>query len=325
MGRLSGLLGAVVAVGMAVTGSNAGAQTYPAKPITMIVPFVPGGPTDLLARMAAEGIRKNLNATVVVDNKPGAGGSLAARAAIAAGNDGYTLMFGTAGTHALNGLLYANAGYKPLEDFTPIAPVASTANVLLVNAKLGINSVKELVDHAKANPGKLAYGSPGIGTSPHLSAQLFFQQAGLNIKFALYKGTAPAVADVVAGHTALAFDSIGTGLPHTANGQLKALAVTTLKRSSLAPDLPTIAEAGYPGVNVTVYFGLFAPTGVPRDIVMALNKAVNDYMQSPEASERLKKAGMEAMIGTPEALGDAMKAEFARWEPIINASGIKAK
>ncbi len=317
---------AVVAISMllAVAISPVQAQKpYPAKPITMVVPFVPGGPTDLLARIAAEGIRKNLGATVVVDNKPGAGGSVAAKLAIAGGRDGYTLMFGTAGTHALNGLLYSNAGYDPIADFAPIAAVASSPNLLVVSASLPIKTIKELVDYSKAHPGKMSYGSGGFGTSTHLAAELFTKQAGLTIKHVPYKGTAPALADLAAGHISLVFDSIGTALAQTKGGQIRAVAVTTPKRSLLRPDLPTVAESGYPSFDVTVYYGLFAPTGVPADIVTKLNDAVNAYLKTPEIQERYKALGLEPLIDTPEALGQAMRAEKARWEPIIKEANIK--
>lgn len=193
------------------------------------------------------------------------------------------------------------------------------------NSTRSIHSVKELVEYAEANPGKLSYGSGGFGTSTHLSAELFAQQAGITIKHVPYKGTAPALADLAAGHIGLVFDSIGTALPQTAGGQIRPLAVTTPDRSPLQPDLPTIAEAGYPDFDVTVYYGLFAPTGVPADVVEKLNKAVNDYLATPEIQERYTVLGMEPMIGTPEFLGDTMRAEKAKWEPLIEAAGIKVQ
>lgn len=326
MRRNLGWLAAAAGVIATTLGSlPARSQDYPARPITMVVPFVPGGPTDLLARVAAEGIRQNLGANIVVDNKPGAGGSIAAQQAIAAGNDGYTLMFGTGGTHALNGLLYADAGYDPIADFTPVAAVASSPNLLVVNADLPIHSVSELVDYAKANPGKLSFGSGGFGTSTHLSAELFGRAAGIEMKHVPYKGTAPALADLAAGHIALVFDSIGTALPQTEGGQIRPIAVTTPTRSPLQPDLPTIAEAGYPDFDVTVYYGLFAPTGTPPEVVEKLNKAVNDYLATAEIQERYTVLGMEPLIDTPEFLGETMRAEKAKWEPLIKAAEIKVQ
>lgn len=299
------------------------ADNYPSRVITVIVPFVAGGPTDLLARLAAEGIRKGTGATVVIDNRPGAGGNIAAQATLAAPADGYTLMFGTGGTHALNGLIYARAGYDPIKDFVPVAAVATTPNLLLVSTKLPIENIAQLVAYAKANPGKLTYGSAGYGTSPHLAPEYFKSVAGVDIRHIPYKGTAPAISDLAGGQTSMVFDSIGTALPHVAGGLVRAIAVTSPKRSQLRPDIPTIQESGYPGFDVTVHYGLFAPAGTPQPIIDRLNKAVNDYLMTPEVVERFKVLGMESNVGPPKLLGDAMKSEHERWKKIITDANIR--
>jgi tripartite-type tricarboxylate transporter receptor subunit TctC len=289
----------------------------------VIVPFVAGGPTDTLARIVAEGIRKGLGATVVIENRPGAGGNIAAQATLAAPADGYTLMFGTGGTHALNGLIYARAGYDPIKDFVPVAAVATTPNLLLVNAKLPIENIPQLVAYAKANPGKLTYGSAGYGTSPHLASEFFKAVAGIDIEHVPYKGTAPAITDLAGGQISMVFDSIGTALPHVAGGLVRGIAVTSPRRSQLRPDIPTVQESGYPGFDVTVYYGLFAPAGTPRPIIDRLNKVVNQYLATSEVSERFKVLGMEPNQGPPERLGNAMKSEHERWKKIIKDAKIR--
>lgn len=312
----------ICAVLFGITNSSR-ADNYPSRVITVIVPFVAGGPTDLLARLAAEGIRKGTGATVVIDNRPGAGGNIAAQATLAAPADGYTLMFGTGGTHALNGLIYARAGYDPIKDFVPVAAVATTPNLLLVSTKLPIENIAQLVAYAKANPGKLTYGSAGYGTSPHLAPEYFKSVAGVDIRHIPYKGTAPAISDLAGGQTSMVFDSIGTALPHVAGGLVRAIAVTSPKRSQLRPDIPTIQESGYPGFDVTVHYGLFAPAGTPQPIIDRLNKAVNDYLMTPEVIERFKVLGMESNVGPPKLLGDAMKSEHERWKKIIADANIR--
>lgn len=312
----------ICAVLFGITNSSR-ADNYPSRVITVIVPFVAGGPTDLLARLAAEGIRKGTGATVVIDNRPGAGGNIAAQATLAAPADGYTLMFGTGGTHALNGLIYARAGYDPIKDFVPVAAVATTPNLLLVSTKLPIENIAQLVAYAKANPGKLTYGSAGYGTSPHLAPEYFKSVAGVDIRHIPYKGTAPAISDLAGGQTSMVFDSIGTALPHVAGGLVRAIAVTSPKRSQLRPDIPTIQESGYPGFDVTVHYGLFAPAGTPQPIIDRLNKAVNDYLMTPEVIERFKVLGMESNVGPPKFLGDAMKSEHERWKKIIADANIR--
>lgn len=312
----------VAALGLAGPALAQG-DNYPSKPITMIVPFVAGGPTDLLARVAAEGIRKGLGATVVVENRPGAGGCVAAQATLAAPADGYTIMFGTAGTHALNGLIFPKAGYDPINDFASVAGVATSPNLLMVSAKLDIKNVSDLVKYAKANPDMLTYGSGGFGTSTHLAAELFSDVAGVKLRHIPYKGTAPAITDLMAGQISMVFDSIGTALPHAKGENIRAIAVTTPNRSKLDPSIPTIAESGYANFDVTVYYGLFASAKTPRDIIDKLNRAVNDHLATPEVQKRFELLGLEPTVGTPEQLASSMKSEKTRWEKIIKDADIR--
>lgn len=315
---------AITVAALALAGeARAQIDNYPSRTITMIVPFVAGGPTDLLARVAAEGIRKNLGAVVVVENRPGAGGCIAAQATIAAPADGYTVMFGTAGTHALNGLIFPKAGYDPINDFAAVAGVATSPNLLMVSTKLPIKTVKELVSYAKSNPEMLTYGSGGFGTSTHLAAELFADVAGIKLRHIPYKGTAPAVTDLTAGQISIVFDSIGTALPHANGDHVRALAVTTPNRSKLNTTIPTISESGYPNFDVTVYYGLFASSKTPRPLIDKLNKAVNEYLATPEVQKRFETLGLDPLVGTPEQLGLSMKSEKIRWEKIIKDAGIR--
>jgi tripartite-type tricarboxylate transporter receptor subunit TctC len=324
MGNVFSFAAAMIVAASALVGpARAQSENYPSRPITMIVPFVAGGPTDLLARVAAEGIRKGLGAVVVVENRPGAGGCVAAQAAIAAPADGYTVMFGTAGTHALNDLIFPKAGYDPIGDFASVAGVATSPNLLMVSTTLPIKTVPDLVTYAKANPGMLTYGSGGFGTSTHLAAELFADVAGIKLRHIPYKGTAPAVTDLTAGQISMVFDSIGTALPHANGTNVRPLAVTTPKRSKLDPNIPTIMESGYPGFDVTVYYGLFASAKTPRPIIDKLNKAVNDHLATPEVQKRFEALGLDPMVGTPEQLASSMKSEKARWEKIIKDADIR--
>lgn len=308
---------------LAAGAPQAEADEYPSKPITMIVPFTAGGPTDLLARLTADAIREGLDTPVVVENMPGAGGTVAARAAARKAADGYTLMFGTGGTHALNGLLYADPGYDPLADFDAVAGVASSPNLLVVNAALPVETVKELIAYAKAHPNSLTFGSGGFGTSTHLSGEMFKRMAGIEIKHVPYTGTAPALADLAGGHISMVFDSIGTAVGHVSGGKVRPLAVTTPERSKLRPEIPAIREVGLPEFDVTVYYGLFAPAGTPRDIINELNQAVNAYLKKPEVEERFQKLGMAVFNESPEFFDQRMDNEQAIWKPIMDEANIQ--
>ncbi len=307
------------------TLAPAGAQTFPSKTITVVVPFVTGGLADRLGRLVAEALKDDLGVATVVENKAGAGGNLGARAVATAAPDGHTLILGTTGTHALNGLLYRSPGYDPLRDFAPVAGIATAPLVLLVGASQPYQNVKELVAYAKANPGKLSYGSAGAGTTSHLSAALLTSEAGVNITHTPYKGVAPAIADVVGGHVTMAFDNLGTVMQLVDAGKLRAVAVTSAQRSPLRPELPTFREAGFRDYEVNGYYGLFAPAGTPAPIIERLNRAVNKYLSKPETRESFAKSGIVPMVDTPAYLGGFMSREKTRWETIIRGAGLSAE
>ena len=266
--------------------AGAGAQSWPSKPIRYVVPFAPGGTTDILGRTIAEKLSVALGQPVVVENKPGAGGGVGAEFTAKQPADGYTLMGGTISTHAINASLYKNLGYDPVRDFTPVTLIARVPNMLVVNPSLPANNVKELIALLKANPNKYSFASSGNGTSQHLSGELFKTMTGVEMQHIPYKGSPPALADVVGGNVAMTFDNITTALPLAKGGKLRALAVTTAQRSSVAPDVPTLAEAGLAGYEVGSWQGVFAPAGVPPDIPRRLNtEIVKMYSNDPRLTD----------------------------------------
>src|SRR5512144_2335881 len=281
------------AFGLLVAGFAAGAwaQDYPTKPIRIVVPFPPGGATDLLARAVAQRLTEKWGQAVLVDNRPGAGGNIGSELVAKSAPDGYTLEMGTVGTHSINASLYAKMPYDHVKDFVPIILVAGVPNVLVVNPALPVNSVQELVAYAKANPGKLNFASSGNGTSIHLSGELFKVMAGVQMTHVPYKGSAPALQDLIGGQVQLMFDNLPPSLPQIKAGKLRALAVTTATRSPALPDLPTIAESGLPGFEASSWFGIVAPAGTPPAIVAKLNAEVAKWLASPEAQEKLLALG----------------------------------
>ena len=309
----------LVAVSSAVWAQG----TWPSRPIRFIVPFPPGGATDILARAAAQKLTEAWGQSVVVDNRPGAGGNIGSELVAKAAPDGYTLEMGTVGTHAINSSLYAKMPYDHVKDFTPIILVAGVPNVLEVNPELPVHSVAELIAYAKANPGKLNFASSGSGTSIHLSGELFKVMAGVQMTHIPYKGSAPAMQDLLGGQVQLMFDNLPPSLPQIKAGKLRALAVTTATRAPALPDVPTIAEAGLPGYESSSWFGLLAPTGTPRDIVVKLNAEIASWLATPEAREKLTAIGAIAMGGTPEDFARHIAAETTKWAGVVKASGAK--
>jgi tripartite-type tricarboxylate transporter receptor subunit TctC len=299
------------------------AQTYPSKPIRLIVPFPPGGATDIIGRTLAQKLSTQLGQTVIVDNKPGAGGTLGSAEAAKATPDGYTLLLATTSTHSIAPSLYKNIAYSADKDFAPISEVATATNVLIVTPNLPAKDVAELVLLAKAKPDSLNYASSGNGTVVHLQSELFKQVAGVQLTHVPYKGTALAIPDLIGGQTHLMFDSIVSALPHIKGGKVRALAVTSTKRTALLPDVPTVIESGLPGYDVNTYFGLFAPPGTPRDIVLRLQKEAAAAVLSAEVRERFASQGAEAVGGTPEALSALIKSESVKWKRVIDAGQIK--
>ena len=299
------------------------AQTYPSKPIRWIVPFPPGGSTDLLARIVGQKLTESWGQQVVVDNRGGAGGTLGAAEAARAPADGYTLLMGAI-HHTIATSAYPNLPYDFQKDFTPISVVAIVPNVLVVNPSVPAKSTKELIAHAKANPGKLAYGSAGMGTAHHLIGEIFNSRAGTEILHVPYKGSSPAVADLIGGQVQIMYDTVASCLPHIKSGKLRALAVATAKRSSALPDVPTIAEAALPGFEVTTWFGALAPARTPPELVAKLNAEIVKILGMPDVRKRLLDAGAEPVGSTPGEMAAQIKRETEEFGKIVRRAKIVA-
>ena len=308
---------------LALISACAWAQSYPTKPIRLVVPFPPGGATDILARNVAQKLTEAWGQQVIVDNRPGAGGNIGSELVAKSAPDGYTLEMGTVGTHAINASLYAKMPYDHVKDFVPVILVAGVPNVLVVNPSLPVNSVAELIAYAKANPGKLNFASSGNGTSIHLSGELFKVMAGVQITHIPYKGSAPAMQDLLGGQVQLMFDNLPPSLPQIKAGKLKALAVTSTTRAAALPDVPTMAEAGLPGFEASSWFGVLAPAGTPPAIVAKLNAEIGKWLASPDAKEKLQALGANAAGGTPEDFAKHIQAETVKWAKVVKESGAK--
>ena len=301
------------------------AQTpYPSKPIRLIVPFTPGGSTDILARSIGQELTKAWGHSVIVDNVPGAGGSIGADKAAKAPADGYTLLMGHIGTLAVNPSLYPKLPYNPVKDFAPVAWVARVPNILVVNPAVPVKSVQDLVAYAKSKPGQMSYGSGGNGSAANLATEYFKMQTGTAIVHIPYRGTAPAVTDLIGGQIQLVFTGAPAVLGHIKSGQLHALAVSSPKRLEAMPDLPTVAESGYKNFEADQWYGVVAPAGTPKDIVQKLNVQINMALNSPELKKRLSAEGAIAAPETPEAFGQLIANEIARWRPVISSGRVKA-
>jgi tripartite-type tricarboxylate transporter receptor subunit TctC len=314
----------VSALVSAIAAPAALAQGFPNKPIRLICPFPPAGAVDIASRATAHELQKLLGQPVTVENRPGAGGNLGGEMAAKAAPDGYTLFMNTSGIHAINPVLYSKMGFDPVKDLIPVAPLVALNNVLVANPNFKVSSVKDLISQAKAAPGKITYASSGSGTSIHMSGELFKYLTGVDLLHIPYKGSAPAVTDLIAGQVNVMFDNIPSSLPHIKSGKLRALATTGSKRDPALPDLPTIAESGVPGYEAGVWFGISVPAGTPREIVAKLNAESVKATQAPEFQKRMKDLGYLIIPGTPEQMGEMLKIEVARWTPVVKASGAKA-
>ena len=301
----------------------ASAQDYPVKPIRLIVPFPPGGGNDTVARAIAQQMSPALGQPVVIDNRPGAGGSVGADAVAKAPADGYTLFLAGVGSHAVNPNLHSKLPYDAIRDFAPITLVASAPSVLVVNAGVPARSIAELTAYARANPGKLNYASNGNGSAAQLAAAMYESMAGVRMVHVPYKGIAPALQDLLGGEVQLMFGTIVALVPHVQAGKLRALAVTSRKRSALLPDVPTLAESGLPDYQAGSWYGILAPAGTPRPIVERLHAEIVKAVRAPEVSKRLAAEGAEVIGSTPEEFGAHIKAEIARVASVVRASGIK--
>jgi tripartite-type tricarboxylate transporter receptor subunit TctC len=308
---------------LATLASGAWAQAYPTKPIRLVVPFPPGGATDILARAVAQKLTDKWGQPVVVDNRPGAGGNIGSELVAKAAPDGYTLEMGTVGTHAINASLYAKMPYDHVKDFAPVILVAGVPNVLEVNPSLPVNTVQELIAYAKANPGKLNFASSGNGTSIHLAGELFKVMAGVQMTHIPYKGSGPALQDLIGGQVQLMFDNLPPSLPQIKAGKLRALAVTSSTRSPALPDTPTIAESGLPGYEASSWFGVLAPAGTPPAIIAKLNAEIAAWLATPEAKEKMVALGANIGGGSPEDFAKHIAAETAKWQKVVKESGAK--
>jgi tripartite-type tricarboxylate transporter receptor subunit TctC len=322
LGRLlAGALAGLTTLGAAL------AQPYPARPITVVVPFAAGGPTDAIARILGERMRASLGQTIVVENVTGAGGTIGVARAVQAAADGYTLSLGHLGTHVVNGAIYP-LKFDLLNDFEPIALIASNPMMVVSKNDVPAKNLRELIDWLKANPGKVAAGTAGVGSGSHFSAVYLQTLTGVKLNFVPYRGTGPAMQDLVAGQIDMIVDQASNSMAQVQGGKIRAYAITAEKRLAVAPDIPTSAEAGLPGFHISLWTALWAPKGTPKDVIGKLNGAIVDALADPTVRQRFADLGLEIpppQQQTPAALGAHHKAEIEKWWPIIKAANIKAE
>ena len=313
------------ALGLAAALPSAHAQVpaYPTKPVKLVVPFPPGGSLDIAGRLIAQKLTEMWGQSVVVENKPGAGGNIGADFVAKSPADGYTILLGALSTHAVNPSLYKTMPYDAVKDFAPITLIAITPNVLVVNASLPVNSAKEFIAYAKANPGKLSFGSGSNGSAGHLAGELFKVETNTDAVHVPFKGGAPATQALLAGDTQFMFDNLANAMAQVKAGKIKALAVTTAQRSSLVPELPTMAEAGLAGFDISTWYGLFAPAGTPPAIVAKWNADVTKILKSPDVRAKLIADGADPSPDTPEQFREFIARELAKYARIVKASGAK--
>ena len=300
------------------------AQAWPAKAIHFVVPYPAGGPVDSVARLLGQKVGERLQQPIIIENKPGAGGNIGADSVAKAPADGYTILMGAVATHAINPTLYASIPYDAVKDFAPVTQVASTPNVLVVHPSLPVHSVAELVAYARKNPGKLNFGSGSSGSAGHLAGELMKSMAGIDMTHVPYKGAAPAMQDLVAGRLDLMFDNLASAQGQIRAGTVRALAVTTAKRSTLAPDIPTIGESGLPGFDISTWFGVFAPAATPAAIVSRLHDEFAAALASPDVREKMLALGAEPVSSTPKEFAAYIESEARKYARLVKASGARA-
>ncbi|WP_057844400.1 Bug family tripartite tricarboxylate transporter substrate binding protein [Bradyrhizobium retamae] len=314
---------AAAILGLSATTDVSQAQTYPARAITLVIPFAPGGSTSIVGRAIADKMSEILGEKVVVDNRPGAGGTVGTKAVAKSDPDGYTLLLGYTGTLAIGPSLYKNPGYDPRRDFAPIGMIGNAPNSLVLHPSFPPKSVAELIAYAKAYPDKVNFGSAGAGTASHITGEYFARAAGIRLVHIPYKGTGPALTDLLGGHIPMAFAPIPASHANVSAGKLRALAVTSTTRSSLLPDVPTLMEAGLAGFDASLYYGLVAPAGTPRPIVDQLNKALRDALASNEVKKQLVNDGTEITPGTPEDYAAFIDKDEKKWSQLVKVSGVE--
>lgn len=310
---------------MLIMASAAPAQTYPIRPIRWVVTYPPGGPTDVVARAIGAKLTEAWGQQIVIDNRAGAGGVIGTDIAAKAVPDGYTLLFGTSAGLTINPALNSKLPYDAVKDFAPVSLLVLNPQILVVHPAVPVNSVKELVALAKARPGQLNYASVGLGSPNHMGMELLKALTGIDIVHVPYKGTGPAITDLLGGQVQVMFNSMPSVIPLVASGKLKGLAVGSVQRSPAVPDIPTVAEAGVPGFENVTWYGMFAPAKTPHDIIVKLNKQVVQILASPEMAQRLASQGAEPRSSTPEELTKFMRVESERWKKVIKTAGIKVE
>ncbi len=308
---------------LALSATEAAAQAFPSRPVKLVIPFPPGGSLDNVGRLIAQKLSETWGQSVVVENKPGAGGNIGADFVAKSTPDGYTVVMGALSTHAVNPSLYPSMPYDARRDFIPISLVAITPNVLVVNASLPVNSLKELIAYAKANPGKLNFGSGSNGSAGHLAGELFKVETGTDVQHIPFKGGAPATQALLAGETQFMFDNLANAMAQLQGGRIKALAVTTAQRSKLAPDLPTMAEAGLPGFDISTWFGLMLPAGTPKDVVAKWNTDLVRVLGMPDVREKMLAQGADPTPMTSAEFSAFIDRELVKYARIVKASGAK--
>lgn len=313
---------AVAAAMLALVQLPAFAQSWPARTVKIVVPFPAGGPTDVLTRYLAEKLSTQLGQPVVVENKPGAGGSIGADLVSKSAPDGYTLVMATASTHSIGPYL-GKLPYDPVKDFTPVVWVGNATNVLVISNAVPAGSVKELIELARKDPGKLNYATSGIGTISHLTSELFASMAGVKLTHVPYKGTQQSIADIASGQVAMLFDNIMTAQPNIKAGRVKAIAISSSARSPLVPELPTIAESGLPGFQSVVWFGLLGPAGLPKPIVDRVNTEMNKTLALADVKARFAQMGFDQAGGTPAVFSQVMQRDAEKWSKVIRDAGVK--
>jgi tripartite-type tricarboxylate transporter receptor subunit TctC len=308
----------------ALTAGRAAAQAYPNRPVKIVIPFAPGGPTEFILRLIADRLTTALGQAVIIENRPGgAGGTVGAKSVAVAEPDGYTLLFSSPGPLVTAAAIYKNLDYDPIKNFAPIAMVIYAPQMLAVHPSMPVNSLPELIAYAKSNPGKVAFGSSGHGTQPHLLGEMLKVMAGVDIVHVPYRGAGRSVTDVVAGQVQMIFETTAILLPHIQSGKLRALAVAAEARSPLLPWVPTTAENGYPKLTASFWSGVLAPAGTPAAIVAKLNGAINEILKSKEAQDGLARLSAEARIGSPQDFAAFIASETPRWAAIANETGVK--
>jgi tripartite-type tricarboxylate transporter receptor subunit TctC len=315
---------AIVAL-LATMIAPAAAADYPTRPVTLVLGFAPGGPSDVIGRILSRKLEQLLRQPVVIENRTGAGGSVAGQAVARAAPDGYTLLLASGSILAINQHLYKNVGYDSEKDFEPISVIGTQTNVLYVHPSVPARSLAELIALAKANPGKLNFGSGGNGTPAHLAGELLKIEAKLEMTHVAYRGTGPALQDVIAGHIQMAFSPAAPLVSHVQSGAIRPLAVTTLARTAVLPDVPTIAELGFPGFDATTWHALVAPAGTPKDVTATLHRAMDATLNDPDVRQALTNLGVDVIANTPEEFRAYLRSEIPKWAAIVRASGAKVE